>query len=75
VHIAGDLLFFTLIWPHDATRPLVWIHGADATFWLHTTHVIIFGVLAGLAFRQLRRVSQVASDDQRRIPGPVHPRY
>jgi membrane protease YdiL (CAAX protease family) len=74
VHIAGDLLFFKLIWPYDAARPLVWTHGADASFWLHTAQVVIFGVLAGLAFRHLRRVSQVARDDQRWVPGPEHPR-
>lgn len=60
VHIAGDVLFFTLIWPYDAARPLVWSHGADATFWLHTAQVLVFGALAALAFRQLRRVSRAS---------------
>jgi membrane protease YdiL (CAAX protease family) len=73
VHIAGDVLFFTLIWPYDAARPLVWTHGADATFWLHTAQILIFGVLAALAFRQLQRISRVASDDQHKVPGPAHP--
>jgi membrane protease YdiL (CAAX protease family) len=55
VHIAGDLLFFTLIWPHDATRPLVWARGVDAAFWLHCAQVAVFGALALAAFRRLRR--------------------
>jgi membrane protease YdiL (CAAX protease family) len=54
VHIAGDLLFFTLIWPHDATRPLVWTHGADLVFWLHCAQVAVFGPLALAAFGRLR---------------------
>jgi len=33
VHIAGDVLFYTLIWPHDARRPRVSTNGVDATFW------------------------------------------
>jgi membrane protease YdiL (CAAX protease family) len=55
VHIAGDLLFFTLIWPHDAARPLVWTHGADAVFWLHCVQAAVFGALALAAFGRLRR--------------------
>ena len=55
VHIAGDLLFFTLIWPHDATRTVVWTHGADFTFWLHVVQMVVFGALAVLAFSRLRR--------------------
>jgi membrane protease YdiL (CAAX protease family) len=54
VHIAGDLLFFTLIWPHDAARPLVRTHGADAAFWLLCAGVVVLGALAVAAFRRLR---------------------
>lgn len=54
VHVAGDLVFFTLIWPHDAGRALVWIHGADGPFWFSVAQALIFAALAALAFRRLR---------------------
>jgi membrane protease YdiL (CAAX protease family) len=53
VHIVGDVTFFTWIWPNDATRPLVWQHGADIWFWIHVAQVILFGALAVIAFRRL----------------------
>ena len=56
VHIAGDLLFFTLIWPHDAARTLVWTHGADAWFWFHVVQTLVFGALTIVAFRRLARL-------------------
>jgi membrane protease YdiL (CAAX protease family) len=64
VHIAGDVLFFTLIWPHDATRPLVWTHGADAIFWLHCAQVAVFGALAFAAFTRLRRAGAPGGGEQ-----------
>ncbi len=51
VHILGDLTFFFLIWPYDATRPLVWRDGADIGFWLLAAQAIVFTVLAVLLFR------------------------
>lgn len=53
VHIAGDLLFFIVIWPQDATRATVWTHGADVMFWVNIVQVLVFGTLAVLAFRRL----------------------
>ncbi len=53
---AHGLIFFTLVWPYDATRRLVRDGGADAWFWAHTVQAIIFTVLAVLAFRQLAKV-------------------
>jgi membrane protease YdiL (CAAX protease family) len=58
VHIAGDLLFFIVIWPHDAGRPLVWHQGAGADFWLEVLQLIVFGAAAALAFRRLRSVAR-----------------
>lgn len=55
VHIFGDLTFFTLIWPHDSARILVTAGGADKWFWIHVAQVIVFAVLAWLAFRRLSR--------------------
>jgi membrane protease YdiL (CAAX protease family) len=57
VHIAGDLLFFTAIWPRDAGRTLVWTQGADLGFWLNVAQVVVFAALAGLAFLRLRAVT------------------
>jgi membrane protease YdiL (CAAX protease family) len=57
VHIAGDLLFFTLIWPRDASRPLVWASGSDVIFWVNVVLMLGFGALALLAFAHLRRLS------------------
>lgn len=53
VHVAGDLLFFIFIWPQDAHRHLLSRNGADASFWLALMLLVIFGVLAVVAFRKL----------------------
>ena len=53
VHIVGDLIFFTLIWPKDATRVLVTVGGADAWFWLHVAQAVIFTALALIVFTRL----------------------
>jgi hypothetical protein len=55
VHIVGDLVFFTLIWPHDATRRLVTEGGADGWFWIHLAQAAIFTTLAILGFQRLAR--------------------
>jgi membrane protease YdiL (CAAX protease family) len=56
VHVLGDLTFFTLVWPYDATRSVVWGNGTDAWFWIHATQAVVFTVLAILAFRRLAQV-------------------
>lgn len=58
VHGIGLLIFFTLIWPYDAQRRLVWETGANTGFWLAAAQAIIFTVLALLAFIQLARVTK-----------------
>jgi membrane protease YdiL (CAAX protease family) len=55
VHIAGDLIFFLFVWPHDKTRSLVWRTGADLWFWIHIVQMIVFTGLAVLAFRRLNQ--------------------
>lgn len=55
-HLAGDLTFFFLIWPNDATRPYVFHDGAGTSFWLYAAMAVVFTVLAVWAFRQLYRV-------------------
>lgn len=71
VHMAGDLTFFFLIWPHDATRPSVRQVGPDVSFWLAVAQAIIFTALAILAFSRLARLSRVATQPDRDAPAPA----
>ena len=59
-HLAGDLTFFFLIWPNDATRPYVFHDGTSASFWLYAALAVVFTGLALLAFRQLSRVTRAS---------------
>jgi membrane protease YdiL (CAAX protease family) len=56
-HIVGDLTFFTLVWPNDAARRLVWESRTDTWFWIHVTQAIAFTVLAVWAFQRLAKES------------------
>jgi len=58
VHIAGDLIFFLFVWPHDRARSLVWRTGADLWFWIHIVQMIVFTALAVLVFRRLNQTRQ-----------------
>jgi hypothetical protein len=58
VHGIGLLIFFTLVWPYDAQRRLVWETGTNTGFWLAAAQAIIFTVLALLAFIRLTRVTK-----------------
>ena len=53
VHMLGDLTFFTLVWPYDTSRRLVWDGGADAWFWIHAAQAAIFTGLSILAYKKL----------------------
>jgi hypothetical protein len=55
VHIAGDLIFLTLIWPNDKNRMLIWKTGADSWFWLHVAQAIAFAALSLIAFNHIPR--------------------
>ena len=57
VHFVGLLIFFTLIWPQDAARPLVANAGTDSWFWIHAAQAIVFTILALWAFQRLAGVS------------------
>ncbi len=57
VHTIGLIVFFTLVWPNDATRRLPQAGGGDAWFWIHVAQAVIFTGLAVLAFRHLARVA------------------
>jgi membrane protease YdiL (CAAX protease family) len=56
-HIIGDLIFFILVWPHDAARRLVSNGGTDHWFWVHLAQAVLFTLLALLAFQRLATVS------------------
>jgi membrane protease YdiL (CAAX protease family) len=58
VHILGDLTFFFLIWPYDATRPFVWQSGTNIWFWLFFGQTIAFSILSILAFGRLAMATQ-----------------
>ncbi len=62
VHSIGLLIFFTLVWPYDAQRRLVWGTGANTGFWIAAAQAIIFTVLALLAFSQLASVTKRMHD-------------
>lgn len=57
-HVVGDLTFFTLVWPYDASRRMVWNGGADTWFWIHVVQTIVFTALAIPAFRRVARLSK-----------------
>lgn len=58
VHSIGLLIFFTLVWPYDAQRQVVWETGATTGFWINVAQAIIFSTLALLAFSQLARLTK-----------------
>ena len=63
VHIVGDVMFFTLIWPNDSKRVLIASGGTDAWFWLHVAQAVIFTALALIVFLRLvnRRSSALSA--------------
>lgn len=61
VHIAGILAFFTIVWPQDATRPMVMQTGAERWFWIHVVQGIVFAALAILVFVRLAKLSSGVS--------------
>lgn len=62
VHSIGLLIFFTLVWPYDTQRRLVWETGVNTEFWLNIALAIVFSALAILAFSQLARVTRRVRD-------------
>jgi membrane protease YdiL (CAAX protease family) len=53
VHIAGDLLFFIVIWPGDASRHVLSQGGPDLYFWIALAQLVVFAGLGLVAFRRL----------------------
>ena len=63
IHILGIFIFFTLVWPGDATRRLVSAGGADLGFWIDAALAVIFAALAVLAFSRLAKLGKRKSSD------------
>lgn len=68
VHSIGLLAFFTLVWPYDTQRRLIWETGADTWFWIHVAQAIIFTALAILAFSRLARVTKRVRAGEVKVP-------
>ena len=58
VHSLGLLIFFTLVWPYDTQRRLIWEIGVNTGFWLNVSQAIVFSALAILAFSHLAIVTR-----------------
>lgn len=63
-HFLGLVIFFTLIWPHDAARHLIAADGADIWFWLHIAQAAGFGALAVWALVRLAGISRSTTGSQ-----------
>lgn len=68
VHSIGLLAFFTLVWPYDTQRRLIWETGAGTWFWIHVAQAIIFTALAILAFSRLARVTKRVRAGEVKVP-------
>ncbi|HXQ45314.1 MAG TPA: hypothetical protein VN806_01790, partial [Caulobacteraceae bacterium] len=53
VHAVGLFIFFMLIWPHDAARPMFSAGGDHTWFWIHVGQTIVFAALSRAAFARL----------------------
>ena len=62
VHAFGDLVFFTLVWPHDAGLRLVSEGGADAGFFAAAALMGVCGALWFVAFRRLLRSTRAPAN-------------
>jgi hypothetical protein len=60
VHFLGLLLFFSVIWPNDASRSPGSNGGTSSWFWIHLVQFVICGGLALVVFRRLSVVRHVA---------------
>jgi membrane protease YdiL (CAAX protease family) len=58
VHFIGLVIFFSMIWPNDATRRFVAVEGADGWFWIHVGQAVVGAALSLIAFRQLARITR-----------------
>ena len=69
VHCFGDLVFFTLIWPHDGARRLVTEAGPDAAFLAALAVTATCSIVWVLTFQRLLRATDPAASA---TPNLVH---
>ncbi len=62
VHAVGLFVFFTLVWPNDAHRTLIWTAGADVGFWISLAQTVSFAALGALTFARLTRLARRTGD-------------
>ncbi len=55
VHATGLFVYFCLVWPYDAGRTLVSVHGPDLWFWIHLGQTVGCAALGLGAFAYLTR--------------------
>jgi membrane protease YdiL (CAAX protease family) len=56
VHSIGLFVFFMLIWPTDAARPMFAAGGDHTWFWIHVGQTAVFALLSLAAFGRLARL-------------------
>ena len=61
VHAIGLFIFFVLVWPRDAARPLIGSHGPDTWFWIHVGQTAGFAALSLAAFARLAQLARAAA--------------
>ena len=59
VHSLADLTFFTLVWPHDASRRMLTQTGVDAWFCIHLAQIFLGALVAFWCFRRLAGKAKV----------------
>jgi membrane protease YdiL (CAAX protease family) len=65
VHAIGLFVFFYVVWPHDAGRALVSVHGPDLWFWIHVGQAAGFAVLSLAAFAGLAKQTRLGRGEAR----------
>jgi membrane protease YdiL (CAAX protease family) len=58
VHAVGLFVFFELIWPHDAARPMFAAPGGHAWFWIHVGLTAVFALSSLAAFARLAHLTR-----------------
>jgi membrane protease YdiL (CAAX protease family) len=61
VHAIGLFVFFALVWPHDAARPMFSGAGDHTWFWIHAGQTGVFALLSLAVFIRLARVARLQS--------------
>lgn len=70
VHCLGLLIFFSVVWPSDQQRQVIWKTGVNLGFWFAVAQAAIFSLLAIVTFAQLARIARDAHTGARSIVPP-----